>query len=64
MICQLESSGRWPDELEAIRKIKLAFYVHICKALKEQKGLAASPTQEYLDILKVRLDWQWLLFAR
>lgn len=53
VVCQLESSGKWPDELEAIRKMKVAFYVFLAKALKEQKGLIASPTQNHLDILKV-----------
>ncbi len=53
VVCQLESSGKWPEELEPLRKLKIAFYVHISKALKEQKRLIASPTEHYLDILKV-----------
>lgn len=53
MICQLESSGKWPEDLEAIKKIKVAFYVHMASALKDQKGLVASPTEQHLDILKV-----------
>ena len=53
VICQLESSGKWPDEVEAIRQVKVAFYVHIAKALKKEKGLVASPTKDFLDIYKV-----------
>ena len=53
VVCQLESSGKWPEALEAIEKIKTAFYVHMSSALREQKGLVTSPTQNYLDILKV-----------
>ena len=53
VVCQLESSGKWPEELEPLRKLKVAFYVHISKALKEQKHLISSPTEHYLDILKV-----------
>ena len=54
VVCQLESSGKWPDEVQAIQKIKMAFYVHIARALKEQRKILASPTPHHLDILKVR----------
>ena len=49
----MESSGKWPEEVNAIDKVKTAFYVHIAKALKEKKGMVASPTKNHLDILKV-----------
>ena len=52
-MCQLESSGKWPDEVSAIEKIKTAFYVHIAKSLKDKKAMIASPTEGFLDILKV-----------
>ena len=52
-MCQLESSGKWPEEVNAIDKIKTAFYVHMAKALKGKRGVVASPTKDYLDILKV-----------
>ena len=41
--------------MEAIDKIKTAFYMYIAKALKEKKGMVASPTEDYLDILKVSM---------
>ena len=53
----MESSGKWPEEMNAIDKVKTAFYVHMAKALKEKKGIVASPTEDYLDILKVRLNY-------
>ena len=49
----MESSGKWPDEVTAIDKVKSVFYVHMAKALKEKKGMIASPTEDFLDILKV-----------
>lgn len=52
VVCQLESSGKWPDEVEAIRGLKTAFYVHLSKALQEQAGVLASPTPLFLDMLK------------
>ena len=58
VVCQLESSGKWPEEVTAIDKVKTAFYVHMAKALKEKKAMVASPTEDYLDILKVSIkDW-------
>ena len=53
VVCQLESSGKWPDKVEAIGKIKTAFYIYIGKALTEHYGLITSPTADFLDILKV-----------
>ena len=55
MVCQLESSGKWPDEVKAIEGIKTAFYLHLASAFREQRGGIASPTAHYLDILKVSL---------
>ena len=53
VVCQLESSGKWPEDLEAVRMVKVAFYIHMAKALGESSKIVASPTKEYLDILKV-----------
>ncbi|QRV78620.1 U3 small nucleolar RNA-associated protein 22 [Ceratobasidium sp. AG-Ba] len=36
VILQLEKSARWPDDLAAIQKIKLAFFVGIADALRAQ----------------------------
>lgn len=35
-IIQLTASGKWPDELDAMRRIKAAFYFEIGKKMKEQ----------------------------
>ena len=55
MVCQLESSGKWPDEVEAIKQIKAAFYVKMSELLSGEHSLLSSPTFDYLDILKVIL---------
>ncbi len=49
----MESSGKWPDEVDAIAKIKTSFYIFMSKALREEKGILSSPTAEHVDILKV-----------
>lgn len=53
MVCQLESSGKWPDEVEAIQQIKAAFYVKMSELLTKDRSLLCSPTFHYLDVLKV-----------
>ena len=52
VICQLEASGKWPDELDAIGKIKTAFYIKMHKLLG-QSSVLSSPTVDYIDILMV-----------
>ncbi len=43
IIVEFEKSGRWPDDLRAIQKIKLAFYERLAIALMEGvKGLQAT----------------------
>lgn len=43
IIVEFEKSGRWPDDLRAIQKIKLAFYERLAAALTEAvKGLHAT----------------------
>ena len=54
MVCQLELSGKWPDEEEAVEGIKTAFYIHLARAFQEQQGGVASPTPHYLDVFKVK----------
>lgn len=42
MVIQFEKSGKWPDDLKAIQKIKLAFFHRIAEGLMEtNKGLEA-----------------------
>ena len=53
MVCQLESSGKWPDEVKAIQQIKAAFYVKMSELLSKDHSLLCSPTFRYLDVLKV-----------
>lgn len=36
VVIQFESSGRWPDELAAIQKIKLAFFEKIARSFRDQ----------------------------
>ncbi|KAI8079792.1 Nrap protein [Halteromyces radiatus] len=35
---QLERSGKWPDDLQAMQKVKEAFYIKIAELFKERNG--------------------------
>lgn len=52
VVCQMESSGRWPDELAAIAHVKTAFYCAMAEQLRSECDLLASPTSDYMDVLK------------
>ncbi|XP_055545116.1 nucleolar protein 6 [Wyeomyia smithii] len=51
---QLETSSKWPEQLEAIRRLKAAFYLKIADSIKSNASLstqmAAQAYAEYLDI--------------
>lgn len=49
--CQLEASGKWPDDIECIKRLKTAFYQTIVQTLKETHGLIAFTYHDYCDIL-------------
>ena len=53
MLIQLETSGQWPDDVEAIQRIKAAFLLNIAKILKKDHRLPAVATTEHVDVLKV-----------
>jgi U3 small nucleolar RNA-associated protein 22 len=46
----LESSGKWPDNLKCIKRLKAAFYIKIVQSLREMYGLQAFAFVDYLDV--------------
>ncbi|XP_062558829.1 nucleolar protein 6 [Armigeres subalbatus] len=52
---QLESSGKWPDQLDAIRKLKAAFYLRIAECIRTYAGASAELVPQacfdYLDVM-------------
>lgn len=53
VVLQMESSGKWPTELDAISHIKASFYTYLSRVLSDQYNLLCSPTLSHLDVLKV-----------
>ncbi|KAG1669163.1 Nucleolar protein 6 [Nymphon striatum] len=52
VIITLESSGKWPDDLEALLHVKAAFQLKFAKLLKEQCFLKTLATPDYTDVYK------------
>ncbi|XP_074602146.1 nucleolar protein 6 Mat89Ba [Brevipalpus obovatus] len=47
----MEASGKWPNELEAFRKTKTAFYIEMSEQLAKQYGIKSKVNPNYLDAL-------------
>ncbi|XP_018301266.1 nucleolar protein 6 [Mycetomoellerius zeteki] len=47
---QLSTSGKWPEELEAIRKTKAAFHIQIAECLRTQHALTVQANPSYIDV--------------
>ncbi|KAL7985725.1 hypothetical protein Chor_013657 [Crotalus horridus] len=52
VICQMEGSGQWPRNKEAIQRIKAAFQLQLAEVLNEQHHLLCRPSATYTDIYK------------
>lgn len=52
---QLSTSGKWPDELEAIRKMKTAFHIQIAECLRKQHQLKVQANPCYVDVMQVSM---------
>jgi len=71
VVLQLESSGKWPSDVAAIRWIKCAFYLSISNALHKKYGLTCTATPHYVDIVsggftfraRIRLDRELALLS-
>ncbi|XP_055936772.1 nucleolar protein 6-like [Argiope bruennichi] len=51
-IITLEGSGKWPDDVEALKRIKAEFHIEIAKLVSSQFSLMAVPFITHTDIFK------------
>uniref|UniRef100_A0A182JL85 Nucleolar protein 6 n=1 Tax=Anopheles atroparvus TaxID=41427 RepID=A0A182JL85_ANOAO len=62
---QLEASGKWPEELVAIRRLKTAFYLQIAESIVAMKGPAGKPvalaSNDYLDVLYEKYVFRFVI---
>ncbi|XP_050403291.1 nucleolar protein 6 [Patella vulgata] len=52
VMCVLEGSGKWPDNIDAIKRLKAAIYIQISKGLSTDKNLKVYLHATYIDIMK------------
>eukprot|EP00118_Oscarella_pearsei_P016238 m.153613 g.153613 ORF g.153613 m.153613 type:complete len:984 (+) comp38622_c1_seq1:233-3184(+) len=52
VVCHLEGSGKWPDDVEAIRRIKAAFHLKMAELAEHKCRLVAVPTQSDVKFFK------------
>lgn len=51
-VVQFEASGKWPNELSAIKRLKAAFYLHIAKGLRTNFNLKTKMNADSVDVIK------------
>ncbi|XP_065716662.1 nucleolar protein 6 [Patagioenas fasciata] len=52
IICHMEGSGQWPQDKEAIKRIKAAFHLQLAELLQEQHHLVCRPAVTHTDVYK------------
>ena len=53
VICILEASGKWPEDTNAIKRLKAAFHIKLGEILKAKYELTNSVFPTHVDVLKV-----------
>ncbi|KAM3939859.1 nucleolar protein 6 [Leptodactylus fuscus] len=52
VICHMEGSGKWPQDKDAIKRVKAAFQIRLAELLQDQHELLCFPTASYTDVYK------------
>nr|KAF6434043.1 nucleolar protein 6 [Molossus molossus] len=52
VVCHLEGSGQWPQDAEAIQRVRAAFQLRLAELLTQQHGLQCRATATHTDVLK------------
>jgi hypothetical protein len=54
VLCLLEGSGKWPEDIEAVRRLKASYYADLGRSLnKIADGLLTAAFTDHLDVYKV-----------
>ncbi len=62
-VIQLASSGKWPDDLEAMRRIKAAFYIEISKKMASRyKSTSVESFPDCIEVLKNGILYRLKIF--
>ncbi|XP_040277098.1 nucleolar protein 6 [Bufo bufo] len=52
VICHIEGSGKWPQDKDAVKRVKAAFQIRLAELLKDQHELLCRATATYTDVYK------------
>ncbi|XP_048460739.1 nucleolar protein 6 [Rhincodon typus] len=52
VICHMEGSGKWPQNKDAIQRIKAAFHIRLADLLHQQHQLTSHPSATHVDVYK------------
>ncbi|KAM4876616.1 nucleolar protein 6 [Thomomys bottae] len=52
VVCHLEGSGQWPQDAEAVRRVRAAFQLRLAELLTQQHNLQCRATATHTDVLK------------
>ncbi|XP_029423844.1 nucleolar protein 6 isoform X2 [Nannospalax galili] len=52
IVCHLEGSGQWPQDAEAVRRVRAAFQLRLAEVLTTQHKLLCRATATHTDVLK------------
>ncbi|GLV36428.1 Maternal transcript 89Ba [Carabus blaptoides fortunei] len=61
-IIQMVHHSKWPNNIEAMSKLRTAFYIQISEMLKKNSHIKCNPKEEHLDILYKGLVFRFVLF--
>ena len=53
VLIQFETSGKWPDDIEAVQHIKAAFHLKIADCIRNETHSFAVATPTFVDVCKV-----------
>eukprot|EP00300_Choanocystis_sp_HF-7_P004933 c1378_g1_i1.p1 GENE.c1378_g1_i1~~c1378_g1_i1.p1 ORF type:complete len:1088 (+),score=243.10 c1378_g1_i1:1-3264(+) len=51
VLLEVAPSARWPTDVQAIQKLKTAFYLKLRKLLQQEHGITSTPSHNFLDVL-------------
>ncbi|XP_067386974.1 nucleolar protein 6 isoform X2 [Emydura macquarii macquarii] len=52
VVCHMEGSGQWPQDKEAIKRVKAAFHLRLAELLNQQHHLLCRPAATHTDVYK------------
>ncbi|XP_070396608.1 nucleolar protein 6 isoform X1 [Dermacentor albipictus] len=52
VVVHMEATGKWPDDLEALRRVKAAFHLTLARLLRDNEHLITAAHPEYVDVFK------------